>query len=477
MAEKIKVFNTMSGEKEEFKPLEEGKVGIYVCGVTPYNDPHIGNARPFVVWDTIRRFLAHAGYEVRYIQNFTDVDDKIIRAANEQNVTWKDISDKYIDAYFKSMDALNIRHADVYPRVSDNMPEIIEMVQGLVDKGYAYPLDGDVYYRVEKFAEYGKLSDRKLEDMMAGARVEVDERKENPMDFALWKSAKPGEPSWDSPWGKGRPGWHIECSVMSLKYLGRDFDIHGGGSDLIFPHHENEIAQSQAYLGDTNSFARYWVHNGFITINQEKMSKSLHNFFTVTDILKDYPGEVIRFFILGTHYRSPLDFSDAHLKDAQAGLARLGNTKSCAEELAKKNGESNTAEGLLAMAEQIRGDFFLAMADDFNTALAISHIFELAKEINVYYNKVMNAGEEFDAANFAAVKVIFDELTEIIGILEQQPESVDEDEAAEIEKLLEERLEARKNKDWARADAIRDGLKARGIIIEDSAGGSRWKRA
>lgn len=477
MAEKIKVFNTISGTKEEFKPLEEGKVGIYVCGVTPYNDPHIGNARPFVVWDTIRRFLAHAGYEVRYIQNFTDVDDKIIRAANEQKVTWKDISDKYIDAYFKSMDALNIRHADVYPRVSDNMPEIIEMVQGLVDKGYAYPLDGDVYYRVEKFAEYGKLSDRKLEDMMAGARVEVDERKENPMDFALWKSAKPGEPSWDSPWGKGRPGWHIECSVMSLKYLGKNFDIHGGGSDLIFPHHENEIAQSQAYLGDTNSFARYWVHNGFITINQEKMSKSLHNFFTVTDILKDYPGEVVRFFILGTHYRSPLDFSDAHLKDAQAGLTRLGNTKSCVEELVGRKGDSDTAAGLLAMAEQIRGDFLLAMADDFNTALAISHIFELAKEINVYYNKVMNAGEEFDAKNFAAVKAIFDELTEIIGILEQQPEAVDDEEAAEIEKLLAERLEARKNKDWARADAIRDGLKARGIIIEDSAGGSRWKRA
>ncbi|MBQ2137333.1 MAG: cysteine--tRNA ligase, partial [Selenomonas sp.] len=300
----LKVFNTMSRNKEEFKPLKAGEVSIYCCGVTPYNHPHIGNARPFVTWDVIRRYLAYKGFKVRYIQNFTDVDDKIIRTANEEGVKWSDISGRYIDAYFKAMDALNVRRADVYPRVSETIPDIIAMVQKLVDKGYAYAADnGDVFYRVEKFAGYGKLSGRKLEDMQAGARIEVDERKEHPMDFALWKAAKPGEPSWESPWGNGRPGWHIECSAMSLKYLGEQFDFHGGGSDLIFPHHENEIAQSQACIGHADSFARYWLHNGFITIKNEKMSKSKNNFFTVRDILQEYPGEVLRFFILQTHYR------------------------------------------------------------------------------------------------------------------------------------------------------------------------------
>lgn len=475
MTRKIMVYNTMTRRKEEFLPLEPGKVSIYVCGVTPYNEPHIGNARPFVVWDAIRRFFAKAGYQVHYVQNFTDVDDKIIRAANEQGIPAKEIANRYIEAYFRAMDALNVRHADVYPRVSETIPDIIEMVQGLVNEGYAYELEGDVYYSVEKFAGYGKLSGRTLDDMMAGARVEVDERKRNPMDFALWKAAKPGEPSWDSPWGKGRPGWHIECSTMSLKYLGKVFDFHGGGSDLIFPHHENEIAQSQAYCGDSKSFARYWVHNGFITIHAEKMSKSLGNFFTVADILKKYPGETVRFFILQTHYRSPLDFSDEQLQNAQAGLARLATAAENAAVLLERAGGADTAAEMAARAETAQTSFYEAMADDFNTALAISFLFAVAKDINVYYNEVVNRGLAFDAANFSEVQAIFSDMAEVIGILEASETNASEEDG-EIEALVEERLAARQEKNWARADEIRDELKGRGIVLEDSATGTRWKR-
>lgn len=472
----IQVYNTLTRKKEVFKPIEAGKVGIYVCGVTPYNDPHIGNARPFVTWDTIRRFFAKCGYEVHYIQNFTDVDDKIIRVSHEQGKTWKEVADHNIDVYFQSMDALNVRRADVYPRVSDTIPEIIEMVQGLVDKGYAYVVDGDVFYSVEKFKGYGKLSGRSLDDMMAGARVEVDERKQNPMDFAVWKSAKPGEPFWESPWGNGRPGWHIECSAMSLKYLGRTFDFHGGGSDLIFPHHENEIAQSQAFCGSEDCFAHYWVHNGFITIHEEKMSKSLGNFFTVADILKKYPGEVLRFFILQTHYRSPLDFSDERLKDAQAGLTRLENARRNAEELSEKDGAADTAKALAEAALSAKESFYTAMADDFNTALAVSYLFAVAKDINVYYNEVVNQGTAFDKENFGKAKDAFYDMAEIIGIFEAKAEEKS-DEDAEIDALVEERLAARKEKNWARADEIRDLLKARGIVLKDTAEGTRWERA
>ena len=472
----IQVYNTLTRKKEVFKPIEDGKVGIYVCGVTPYNDPHIGNARPFVTWDTIRRFFAKCGYEVHYIQNFTDVDDKIIRVSHEQGKTWKEVADHNIDVYFQSMDALNVRRADVYPRVSDTIPEIIEMVQGLVDKGYAYVVDGDVFYSVEKFKDYGKLSGRSLDDMMAGARVEVDERKQNPMDFAVWKSAKPGEPFWESPWGNGRPGWHIECSAMSLKYLGRTFDFHGGGSDLIFPHHENEIAQSQAFCGSEDCFAHYWVHNGFITIHEEKMSKSLGNFFTVADILKKYPGEVLRFFILQTHYRSPLDFSDERLKDAQAGLTRLENARRNAEELSAKDGAADTAKALAEAALSAKESFYTAMADDFNTALAVSYLFAVAKDINVYYNEVVNQGTAFDKENFGKAKDAFYDMAEIIGIFEAKAEEKS-DEDAEIDALVEERLAARKEKNWARADEIRDLLKARGIVLKDTAEGTRWERA
>ncbi|MDY4475784.1 cysteine--tRNA ligase [Mitsuokella sp.] len=474
----LKVYNTMTRQKEEFKPLKPGEVSIYCCGVTPYNHPHIGNARPFVTWDVIRRYFAKKGYRVHYIQNFTDVDDKIIAAANKEGVTWKDISDRYIKAYFEAMDALNVRHADVYPRVSETMPEIIAMVQDLIDKGFAYVVDGDVFYSVEKFAGYGKLSGRDLEDMKAGARIEVDTRKHHPMDFALWKSAKPGEPFWDSPWGKGRPGWHIECSTMSLKYLGEKFDFHGGGSDLIFPHHENEIAQSQACIGDDHSFAQYWLHNGFITIHNEKMSKSKNNFFTVKDILKEYPGEVIRFFILQTHYRSPLDFSDERLKEAQTSLGRLTNTKEYSDELAKKEGTADTAAELAATADKLLKNFYEAMDDDFNTALAISQMFALSKEINIYYQDVTNGSKAFDAEDFAKVRADYLEMAGIIGIFEQQ-EAAGNDGLADklMEIIIAIRQDARKEKNWALADKLRDELKEAGIILEDTPNGVRWKKA
>ena len=474
----LKVYNTMTRSKEEFKPLKEGEASIYCCGVTPYNHPHIGNARPFVTWDVIRRYLAHKGYKVRYIQNFTDVDDKIIRTANEEGVKWSDISGRYIDAYFKAMDALNVKRADIYPRVSETIPDIIAMVQKLVDKGYAYAVDnGDVFYRVEKFAGYGKLSGRKLEDMQAGARIDVDERKEHPMDFALWKAAKPGEPSWDSPWGKGRPGWHIECSTMSLKYLGEKFDFHGGGSDLIFPHHENEIAQSQACIGDEHSFAQYWLHNGFITIHNEKMSKSKNNFFTVKDILAEYPGEVVRFFILQTHYRSPLDFSDERLKEAQTSLNRLAQSKGFMDELLAKTGSSDTAKELAEKAAAYVQEFHEAMDDDFNTALAISQIFALSKDINIYYQDVMNKGIAFDSENFAKVAECYKLMTGIIGIFEQDEAADDELANKLMDLIINIRQDARKEKNWALADKIRDELKEAGVILEDTPNGVRWKKA
>ena len=413
---------------------------------------------------------------MHYIQNFTDVDDKIIRTANAEQTTWKDVADRNIKIYFHSMDALNVRRADRYPRVSETMSDIIEMVQELIDKGYAYALDnGDVFYSVEKFHGYGKLSGRKLEDMQA----EVDERKHHPMDFALWKAAKPGEPSWDSPWGKGRPGWHIECSTMSLKYLGKKFDFHGGGSDLIFPHHENEIAQSQACIGDDHSFAQYWLHNGFITIHNEKMSKSKNNFFTVEDILRKYPGEVVRFFILQTHYRSPLDFSDDRLKEAQTSLGRLANTQEYIKELVDKADPSDdaTAAELIKRAAALKKEFDAAMEDDFNTALAISQMFALSKDINIYYQEVTTGGKGFDVKNFAAVQKVWDYMASILGIFEQQAAGDDGLTEKLMALIVAIRQEARKEKNWALADKIRDDLKDAGVVLEDTPNGVRWKRA
>ena len=474
----LTVYNTMTRKKEEFHPLRAGEVSIYCCGVTPYNDPHIGNARPFVTWDVIRRYLARKGYAVRYIQNFTDVDDKIINAANREGVTWKEISDRYITAYFKAMDALNVRRADVFPRVSETMEDIQRMIEKLVTRGYAYVTEaGDVYYRVEAFARYGCLSGRSLDDMEAGARVEVNETKENPMDFALWKAAKPGEPSWESPWGQGRPGWHIECSAMSVKYLGEVFDFHGGGNDLIFPHHENEIAQAEPCIDGDEKFARYWLHNGFITIDNEKMSKSKNNFFTVKDILKEFPGEVIRFFILQTHYRSPLDFSDERLREAQTALDRLRNANEVITELLQREGASDTAAELAAQAESFLRDFDAAMDDDFNTALAISQMFGLAKEINRYHQEV-ERGAAFDAVNFKKAADAYRAMAAIIGIFEQEEASADDGLTdALMELIIGIRQEARAAKNWAVADKIRDGLKEAGVVLEDTPTGVRWKRA
>lgn len=505
----IKVFNTMSRSKEIFKPLKKNEVSIYCCGVTPYSAPHVGNARPFVTWDVIRRFFKKLGYKVRYIQNFTDVDDKIINEAKAEGVTWKEISEKNIAVYFKSMDALNIRRADFYPKVSETMDDIINMIQGLVDKGFAYVLDnGDVYYSIEANKSYGKLSGRKLSDMMAGARVEVDSRKRHPMDFALWKSAKPGEPFWESPFGKGRPGWHIECSTMSLKYLGEKFDFHGGGSDLIFPHHENEIAQSQAFLGDENSFAQYWLHNGFITDGNEKVSKSnkemvkkRKGFFTVEEVLAKYPGEVIRLLLLQTHYRNPLEFNEERAAEAKEFFGKLVQAYRQLEDLAKKisagefikdKGEKNfaitvsKAGGLVEVAERLLANFYAAMEDDFNTALAITHMFELSKEIDGYYREFID-GEilpvTIDGDIILRVRDVYLEMAEIIGIFEQPlPVEAEEksDEPALVDSLmkiiLSLRQEARAAKNWTAADKIRDELKAAGIVVEDTPQGAVWKK-
>lgn len=475
----LKVYNSMTKTKEEFKPVVPGQVSIYVCGITPYNDPHIGNARPFVTWDVIKRFLRHQGYKIKHVQNFTDVDDKIIRTANQNNVTWKDISDKYIAGYFEVMDKLNIEHADVYPRVSETMADIINMVKGLIDKGFAYCVDSDVYFSVEKFNGYGKLSGRKLEDMQAGARIEVDTRKHHPMDFALWKSAKPDEPSWDSPWGKGRPGWHIECSTMSLKYLGETFDFHGGGSDLIFPHHENEIAQSQAYCCNEHSFAKYWLHNGFITINQEKMSKSLNNFFTVKDILKTYPAETLRYFLVATHYRSPLDFSDERLKEAQASLGRLKNAQDNLKELLiMESAANNSAKDVLSFAITAKDGFYEAMDDDFNTALALANMFDLTKKINIYHQSVLAGEVSADKENIAKILDIYNEMVDILGILQGNEKNPQDDKLVDdlMNIIIDIRQAARKNKDWAAADKIRDSLNEIGVVIEDSPTGPRWKK-
>jgi len=477
----IRVFNTLTRKKEEFVPLHPGKVGIYVCGVTPYNHPHIGNARPFVVWDTIHRFLEHEGYDVTHVQNFTDVDDKIIKAANKEGVTWDVIANRYIKAYFDVMDKLHVRRCHVYPRVSEHIPDIIATVQKLIDNGYGYVVDGDVYYRVEKFSHYGELSGRSLDDMMAGARVEVDERKENPMDFALWKSAKPGEPYWESPWGKGRPGWHIECSTMSTKYLGNSFDMHGGGSDLIFPPHENEIAQSEGATS-VHPFVRYWVHNGFITINEEKMSKSLGNFFTVAEILEKYEPEVLRLFILNTHYRSPLDFSDARLEEAKRSLERLRTAQQNLLEIMKVITVGPDAESMALRQKvaDLREAFLEAMRDDFNTSLAISYLFALAREINVYHQAIMNGSRKPDGKLMDQIIKTWKEMKSVIGILEDEParsgeQGTEEDDSA-IEAKIAERQEARRKKDFARADAIRDELARQGIILEDTPQGVRWKR-
>lgn len=483
----MRVYNTLTRQKEEFKPREPGKVAMYVCGPTTYNFIHLGNARPIVVFDTVRRYLKYKGFDVRYVQNFTDIDDKIINRAREEQDDPLKLAARYVDEYYKDADALHVLRADIHPKVSGHITEIIEMVKTLIEKGYAYVVDGNVYYDVRKFAAYGKLSGRALEDMQAGARVDVDERKRDPMDFALWKSAKPGEPAWDSPWGMGRPGWHIECSAMALKYLGVGFDIHGGGFDLVFPHHENEIAQSEAATG--HPFARYWMHNGFITVNQEKMSKSLGNFFLVREILSKFPPEVVRFYLLGTHYRSPLDFDDEKLSAAARGMERIKNSIRLLEEALAGRDEGAAARpdpALAARLDELRGEFEKAMDDDFNTALAIGVMFDLAREINGCLARQDFPNKAEKTAALQKARDLFRDFNSVLGVFKTgadgdiQLDEEGEEDRSLVEELIgliiEVRQEARKKKDWSTADHIRDRLKEMGIVLEDTPSGVRWKK-
>ena len=468
----MKIYNTMSRQKEEFVPLEEGKVSMYVCGPTVYNLIHIGNARPMIVFDTFRRYLEYKGYEVNYVSNFTDVDDKIIKKANEEGVDASVISERYIAECKKDMAAMNVKPATTHPLATNEIQGMIDMISTLIEKGYAYAAeDGTVYYRTRKFAEYGKLSHKNLDDLQAGHRdIQVTgDLKEDPLDFVLWKPKKEGEPYWESAWCEGRPGWHIECSVMSKKYLGDEIDIHAGGEDLIFPHHENESAQSEAANGVP--FAKYWMHNGFLNINNQKMSKSLGNFFTVRDIEEKYDLQVLRFFMLSAHYRSPLNFSAELMEAAKNGLERIvtaGRTLKRQMEAAAKQELSEEEQAYFDATEEYVKKFEAAMDDDANTADAVSAVFELVKYINT------NASSE---NSYMYLELLYDRLNtlcDVLGIiLEQEEELLD----ADIEALIQERTDAKKAKNFARADEIRDELKNRGIILEDTREGVKWKRA
>ncbi|NJD91955.1 MAG: cysteine--tRNA ligase [Geobacter sp.] len=485
----LRIYNTLTSTKEEFKPGEPGKVSMYVCGVTVYDNCHIGHARANVAFDVVYRYLQHAGYEVTYVRNYTDIDDKIINRANKEGVEFSVISERYIKSFDEDMARLNLALPTHQPKATEYVGEIIALVQKLIAKGAAYPVDGDVYFSVEKYEPYLKLSGRNLDDMQAGARVDVDERKQNPMDFALWKGAKPGEPFWESPWGKGRPGWHIECSAMSMKLLGETFDIHGGGKDLVFPHHENEIAQSEAASG--KPFVRYWMHNGFVNINAEKMSKSLGNFFTIREILERYDSEVLRFFLLSAHYRSPIDFSDHNLADAEAGLERIYSSLAAAREL-MASGNAVPAGGhdadaraeLQEKTEALQGHFCAAMDDDFNTALAIAHVFDLVRAINrvvaaknvdaQVVSLLEKAGEEI--AVIAKVLGVLDSVpAEFLSRMKARKSSDLAIDAAEIDRLVAERTAARKARDFKKSDEIRDQLHAMGIELLDSAAGTEWR--
>lgn len=486
--EMVKIFNTLTGKKEDFIPLVNNKVGIYACGVTVYDYCHIGHARSAVVFDIIHRYLRYKGYDVKFVRNFTDIDDKIIKRANEEGIAWDAVASKYIEEYYKDMDELGIARADVEPKATDHISEMIDVIDSLIKKGYAYAVqegdDKSVYFEVDKFPEYAKLSKKDKKDLLAGARVDIDERKKSPMDFALWKASKEGEPWWDSPWGKGRPGWHIECTAMAIKHLGETVDIHGGGADLIFPHHENEIAQSEAYTD--KPFAKYWVHNGFITIDKEKMSKSLGNFFTIRDILGRYDAEVIRLFLTSSHYRSPIEFSQEQLYDAEASLDRFYTTILRMDDFitapsnkTKTEVDSTEFEGFLG---RFKEEFESAMNDDFNTALAIGHIFEMIREIN----KFLDSKPSGDEAK-ALIKHAKDALRRVgnvlnlfmrtpaewnIALLKSKKIDISE---AEIEQKINDRRTARQSKDWSTADSIRKELEDKGIILEDKTDRTTWK--
>lgn len=459
----MRIFNTLTREKDEFKPITEGEVKIYACGPTVYNYIHIGNARPLCVFDVLRRYFEWRGYKVSFVQNFTDIDDKLIKRANEESSTVPEIAERYIKEFWTDADGLNVKHATVNPRATENIEQIQSIISVLVEKGYAYQSGGDVYYRAKKFSGYGKLSHQPLEDLEAGARIDVTEVKEDPMDFCLWKGAKPGEPYWDSPWGKGRPGWHIECSAMACRYLGKTIDIHCGGLDLIFPHHENEIAQSEAANGC--EFAHYWMHNGFINVDNHKMSKSLGNFFTVRDVAEKYGYEPIRYMMVSCQYRSPINYSYEVIEQAKNSLERLYTCRDNIDFALK-----NAADGgeVPEFIEKRRQEFITAMDDDLNTADALAAIFMLVRDINTLIAE--GAGK----ASLEACADMFDQLTGVLGLVyNRKTEALDSD----IEALIEQRTAARKAKDFKTADEIRDKLKAMGIVLEDTPQGVKWTRA
>lgn len=464
----MKIYNTLTRQKEEFKPIVPGEVKMYVCGPTVYNYFHIGNGRTFIAFDTIRRYLEYRGYKVTFIQNFTDIDDKMINKANEEGCTVKELGDRYISEYYKDADALNIERASTNPRATEYITEIIDFVKELIDKGYAYEVNGDVYFSTKKFKDYGKLSGQNIEDLQSGARIKVDERKNDPLDFAVWKSQKPGEPAWESPWGMGRPGWHIECSCMAKKLLGETIDIHAGGADLAFPHHENEVAQSESLTG--KRFANYWMHSAFVNVNNQKMSKSLSNFFTAREILEKYDVDVIRFLMLSAHYRQPVNFSMELLDSAKASVERLYNCVSNIENLLEETTVDTMTEAeaeFLKSLNKHKEKYIEKMDDDFNTADAITAMFDLAKDIN----SNLNAESSKEVLNGALS--LIRELGAPLGIIQKSTKVSLEDE---VEELIRQRQEARKNRDFAMADKIRDDLKARGIVLEDTPQGVRWKK-
>lgn len=463
----MKIYNTLTRKKEEFIPMDKNNVKMYSCGPTVYDYFHIGNARPFIIFDTMRRYLEYLGYKVTFVQNFTDIDDKMIKRANDEGITVKDLGDRFIKEYFEDSHALGIHEATIHPKATENIDAIIDIVKKLVDKGYAYEVDGSVYFSTKKFREYGKLSKQPLEDLEAGARIDISEHKRDAMDFALWKAQKPGEPAWESPWGMGRPGWHIECSAMANKYLGETIDLHSGGQDLIFPHHENEIAQSECANG--KPFAHYWMHNGYININNQKMSKSLGNFFTVRDIRKKYDSEVVRFFMLSAHYRNPINFADTLMDQAKSAVERVYTCIENLEFLLENAAQTaDTDEAVYKKLDEFKQKYMDAMDDDLNTAGAIAAIFDI-----VYYaNTELSAQNSKDAIQ--KTLDLIHELGDVLGLFTKSTKkSIDN----EIEALIEERNKARQEKNWAKADEIRDKLKEMNIVLKDTPNGVQWSFA
>ena len=481
---RMRIYNTLSGKKEDFVPIEANRVGIYACGITVYDLCHIGHARSAIVFDVIRNYLRYKGFDVTYVRNFTDIDDKIIRRSREEGIPWHEVAKKYTEEFYKDMEALGIEHADLEPRATEYIQDMIRIINGLIEKGYAYEVDGDVFFEVRRFPQYGKLSKKPIDQLEAGARVEVDDRKRTPLDFALWKSSKEGEPAWESPWGPGRPGWHIECSAMSIKHLGETFDIHGGGADLIFPHHENEIAQSEAYTG--KPFVRYWMHNGFITISKEKMSKSLGNFFTIRDILRQFDPEVVRTFLLSTHYRSPIEFSQEQLLDTEVSIDRFYSTilriESYIMRMSSKKKQASEDDSFSGSIQGFLPRFEEAMDDDFNTALALGHMFDLIKDINRYLD-TKPSGEKARELLGSSVDVL-KEAGKVLNIFQRTPvewhisllktKGIPLSEEEIRQKILQ-RQDARKEKNWELSDRIRDELSGHGIVLEDTLNGTAWR--